>query len=456
MKLYRLVTVILIGIIGWGCSTGSDQKRAHISGQFSSINSADTTKAFSGLELTIIKRDSANADPDTLFNTTTDTTGAFSGIATFPEKQQYPMLFSRNNQELGQMGIILADGDSVRIEGEFPNLEESISISSREHDAMAQYQRLNKNFRRINQAARSGQLKGDSLRQQLHIWADLYWDVYEDNQGTIASWLSARESVRILQGLDNQKMMNRIRAVQENDELVDLGATYGKNFVANDHGIDTALAYLDTLSRITEQKNKAMQIDMERIKLLYDSARVDAAKEHLDLFKEEYPDDESSKEWVESMSYDLNYLSPGDSIPDFQFTQNGKTISRDSLLGSPYILEITRLSNKLYQNQFDRTVVIHGIYKNYGLQVVTIPLDESQITVDAFFDERVKPWPVADAQAFDREKLLKEFNIQLIPTRFLIDREGKIVRKYVGNEYDDVIQGIQTIIEKDKDKEPPS
>ena len=109
----------------------------------------------------------------------------------------------------------------------------------------------------------------------------------------------------------------------------------------------------------------------------------------------------------------------------------------------------------MYQNQFDRSVVIHSIYKTHGLQFVTIPLDTSQVTVDAFFQERVKPWPVAVAQAFDQEKLLKEFNIQVVPTRFLINREGEIVRKYVGREFDDVIQDIQTIT-KNKGKEPAS
>jgi thioredoxin-related protein len=87
------------------------------------------------------------------------------------------------------------------------------------------------------------------------------------------------------------------------------------------------------------------------------------------------------------------------------------------------------------------------------LEVVTLPLDENQVTVDAFFEERVKPWPVADAKAFDRQELLKKFNIRMIPTRFLIDEDGQIIRKYVGNEFDDVIQGIQKIINKDNSKE---
>jgi len=444
-----LLVAILIGVLG--CSSGTDQKQTYISGNLTVADSVDATRDFSNIGFTIISRDSANADADTLFHTLTDTSGRFSGKVTFERKRQYPAIISRNKQNLARVGVILADGDSVQITGELPDLNKTLSISSREHDAMTQYQRIGKSFQRVMRFARAGRLSGDTLRQELNKWSNLYWEVHQNNPGTIASQLSARESIRILQGLDNQKMMQRIRAVQENDSLSDLGATYGKNYIAKNQGLESALAYLDTLSSITESKDKGMRIGMERIKLLYDSARVEKAKEKLATFTNEYQKDQMPQQWVESMRYDLNYLSPGDSIPNFSFKDNGKTISRDSLLGNPYIIEITRLSNRLYQEQFDRTVVIHSIYKNYGLQVVTIPLDDSQVTVDAFFEERLKPWPVASAGAFDEEQLRKEFNIQFIPTRFLIDREGNIVRKYVGNEYDDVIQGIQTIIQKDKE-----
>jgi glutathione peroxidase-family protein len=194
-----------------------------------------------------------------------------------------------------------------------------------------------------------------------------------------------------------------------------------------------------------------MRVKMERIKLLYDSARVEQAKKLLNDFEQNYRDNENAQSWADAISYDLNYLSPGDTIPSFSFQVNGNTFSRDSLKGTPYILEITTLANRLYQEQYDRTVAIHSLYKNFGLQVITIPLDNSQVTVDAFFEARgIKPWPVAPAQAFDRQELLELFNIRVIPTRFLIDREGKIIRKYVGREYTDVIQGIQSIIKQDK------
>lgn len=456
MKLNRLLVLILVGFTALGCSTGSKQKQAHVSGNFTVSDSIDATKDFSGIGFTIIHRDSANADADTLFHALSDSNGTFSGVAHFDERRRYPLLISRNERNIARIGVILSEGDSVFITGQLPNIKGTVTVESQEHDALEKYQQLGENFNRLMQFARAGRISGDSLRQELLRWSDIYWNLYEKEQGTIASEFSARESIRLLQGLDNPKMMNRIREVQNIDALSDLGATFGKNYIAGTKGLDSAIAYLDSLANITETKQKSIRIDMEQIKLLYDSARIEAAKDRLDVFKEQYPNNKSSKSWVESISYDLNYLSPGDSIPDFQFTQNGKTISRDSLLGKPYILEVTRLTNRLYQDQFDRTVVIHSIYKNFGLEVVTLPLDENQVTIDGFFEERIKAWPVADAQAFDREQLLEKFNIQLIPTRFLVDREGSIIRKYVGNEYDDVIQGIQKIIKKDKEDEEPT
>jgi len=454
-KLKYYFIVLVIGVISWGCSSEPESKTAHISGSFTVSDTIDSSGDFSGIGFTIIKKDSANADADTLYHAVTDSNGSFSGMATFQEKRRYPLIISRNNRNLARGGVILAEDDSVFITGQLPNIRETLNIASREHDAMETYQRLGKNFRRVMQVARAGQLKGDTLRDELQKWTNLYWDVYEEEEGTFASNFAAREAIKILESFDKPQMMNRIRIVDDHDDLSDLGATFGKRYMAENKGLDSALVYLDSLAQITESANSSKNIARERIKLLYDSARVDKAQQELTAFKEEYPEDSTSN-WVESMSYDINYLSPGDAIPEFQFSQNGKVISRDSLSGTPYILEVTRLSNQLYQEQFDRTVVIHSIYKNYGLEVVTLPLDESQVTVDAFFEERVKPWPVADAQAFDREELLEKFNIRLIPTRFLVDENGQIIRKYVGNEFEDVIQGIQKIINKDNNEEPAS
>ncbi|MDZ7714696.1 MAG: TlpA disulfide reductase family protein [Balneolaceae bacterium] len=443
------VIIITIAFI-FGCSSEPEVNEAVINASFTVADSIDSSGDYSGIGLTIVHKDSANASADTLFHAVTDSAGTLKGTARFSERNEYLSYISRNGRNLARVGLILADKDTLDIKAEFPGIEQTFTVSSREHDAMNVYQRVNRSFERVRAFMQAGRVSQDSIGIELQKWSDIYWEVYKDYEGTLASQMGASESIRLLQGWNNEQMMERIKQVRENDDLVGLAATYGKDYLAEQEGLDYAVSYLDTLYKITEGKQAKMQIQMEQIKLLYDSAKVEAAKTRLASFNDQFEGNKQAQDWAENISYDLNYLAPGDTIPSFLFRENGQTISRDSLIGTPYILEITTLSNRLYQQQYDRTVVIHSIYKNYGLQIITLPLEDSQVTVDAFFEERIKPWPVADANAFDRAKLLEDFNIQLIPTRFLIDAEGKIYRKYVGREYQDVIQGIQALTDTER------
>ena len=42
--------------------------------------------------------------------------------------------------------------------------------------------------------------------------------------------------------------------------------------------------------------------------------------------------------------------------------------------------------------------------------------------------------------------MIDKFNIQFYPTRILIDSEGNIVRKYIGEEFEGIIPGITEIL----------
>ncbi len=446
----------MVALVAWfmGCNSyQQEQPSAWVYGKITVADSIDASRDFSNIEISIIQKDSAQADADTLFYQVTDSTGTFAGNASFPEKRFYTLRIDRNQRQLGQSSVILSDQDTIRIEAELPGIQQTLEIQSNEHQALKQYRRINRNYQRIVRYIQRGVLSGDSARTELNKWADLYWEIYSNKKGTIASRMAAVDAINIYESLDGKKMMQRLRQIQENDNLASVAASYGKEYLAENKGLNHSLKYLDTLQSITADSLTSMTIQQERIELLYDSARIDLAKKQLADFKEQFGSTQSAQSWIESIEYDLTYLSPGDGIPSFSFNDNGKQVSRDSLLGTPYILEITLLSNRLYQNQYDRTFVIHNIYKNFGLEVITIPLDQSQVTVNAFFDEREKAWPVAPANAFERENLIEKFNIRLVPTRFLVDRNGEIVRKYIGEEYQDVIKGIQTII---KTEEPAS
>ena len=442
--------ILLVGfsilLLSTGCSSDDGEMETPIRGSITIADSVNSSGDFSGTNLVIVKKDSAAAAADTLFDASTNKEGAFSGMVGFPRRGQYSMRISRKGQLLGQTGIILAENDSINITGELPGLRQTLKIHSKEHDALSTYNRVEQNFQRVTAFARAGKLKGDSLATELKKWPDLFWQVYEENPRSVAGGLAARRSIDLLSQWDPEAMMQKVRQIQQDDDLVMLAAVHGKNYLAQSQGLDYSLAYLDTLKNQTQSQQSLMRIDMERINLMYDSARIEQAREALESFKNTYDEDQFAGEWAVSMTYDLEYLSPGDAIPEFSFMYNGNEVSREKLKGTPYLLEVTPLANQLYMQQYDRTVVIYNIYKNYNFEIVTIPLDTSQVTVNAFFNERMQPWPVAPVSAFNEDTLIKTFNIKNVPVRYLVDEEGRIARRYIGREYTDIIQGIQQIM----------
>lgn len=444
---FRSLLAILFTIVTLvGCLESGKKRQAMVKGTITIADSISKNQDYSGTGITIVSRDSANTISDTLFNSSTNANGQFSGMAEFPERRQYMMVISRNGQDLGQTGIILAEDDTLDIKAELPDIGRTLELSSREHKALETYRRVDRNFQRLVAFGRAGQITADSLAGELQNWPNIYWQVYEEHTGTLAAQFAAKKAIELLSQLDRSRMMERIGQIEDNDALVYLAATYGTEYTAQNEGLDEAIRYLQRLESKSGTSTARMRIQMERINLLYDSTRGVQARKALNTFKNEFEDDTIAQEWAASVEYDLNYLSPGDAIPDFSFTDGGETISREELKGTAYLLEITELSNPLYQQQFDRTTVIHSIYKYYDFEIITIPLDTAQASVNAFFENRPRVWPVASADAFNSQELVKTFNIQALPVRFLIDHQGRIVRRFEGSEYRDVIKEIQNTL----------
>jgi len=100
----------------------------------------------------------------------------------------------------------------------------------------------------------------------------------------------------------------------------------------------------------------------------------------------------------------------------------------------------------LYQQQFDRNIAIYHIYKNYGLEFLTVPFDATEVILNAFFDERARLWPFAQPGTFNTDDLREKFNLNTLPTRILVDKNGIIVRKYEGTEFNDIVRGLQIVL----------
>lgn len=73
---------------------------------------------------------------------------------------------------------------------------------------------------------------------------------------------------------------------------------------------------------------------------------------------------------------------------------------------------------------------LHALYKDKGLEFVSVSIDtDKEAWRQAMADEQM-PWK--QALSPDKDKTLRDFNIQGVPTLFLIDREDHIIEKFTG------------------------
>lgn len=414
------------------------------SATFSVADSIDDSGDYSGFGLLIFSRETPEAAADTVFYGVTDSTGFMEGTIQLENAGSFPVQITRNGRNLGAFRILLSGNDTVNVTGEFPSLDQSLEVDSREARAMKMFQRVDNGFRRTNRFIAAGQIADSMLVPEFRKWADLFWEVYEDQKGTFASKFALEQSIDLYNRFDKPEMFEKLNSAFGEDMAFGLAITFGKNYVAERNGLESAVAYLDSVKSLTRIKEINRAIDQSVIKLNFDSARVEEARNLLTEYENTYlEDDEELPFWYKNMRFEITELAPGMDAPAFNFmTVDGDTVNNESMLGTPFVLEFTLMANKLYQSQYEEAALIYQLYNPSGLEYFTLPFDASANTVIGFFEERDRFWGLADPPSFSAEQMSDRFNVQFFPTRLLIDRQGKIVRKFVGEEFEDIIPSI--------------
>ena len=454
MKTARLFLVAALIVFAAACSRNNadEQPRTWIAGKITVDSTLEESGNFSDIELLSVIR-TPDEDRDTLFYAVTDSSGSFSGEAIFPARSIYPLLISRNQNTFGILNVVLANGDTMQISAELPNINQTAEIVSEEQEVLQIYNRVDRAFNRVARFINAGAFPADSIDGELLKWSDIYWEVFEEHIGSYGAKLAGESAVSVLAGVNDSLLIERANAVMQNyDRLLPGTRSLLIEYYTQTEGLDRAVAFLDTLDMKPTQLSEQIALDMERIELLYDSSRVDRAGSLLNQFREQYSEYGSAMEWAENISYDLEFLAPGYPFPELRLMlSNGDSLNTSNLEGTPYLIEITRLDNPLYQQQFDRTLAIHQIYSNFGLQIVTIPLGATEVMLNAFFEERPRLWKVVQPNSFDSDTMLELLNINRVPTRFLVNGDGTIIQRYVGTEYDNIVRGLQQITNQNEE-----
>ena len=129
--------------------------------------------------------------------------------------------------------------------------------------------------------------------------------------------------------------------------------------------------------------------------------------------------------------------APAFSLPDL----NGNSVASSSLRGKVVILDFWATWCPPCRAEVPDLVRLQAKYRDQGLAVVGLSLDAGGAKdVQPFVEEH----DVNYTMLIGNEEITKAYgNISMIPTKFVLDRDGKVVQRFVGQTPPEVIE--QTI-----------
>lgn len=445
-----LSIAILLPLMLLTSCAGKAQETGHsaiVKGNITVDESLDDSGDYSGFEVSIVtyRQDMEQQ----VYSAVTDVAGYFEGTAEFPEKSEYVLLVSRNENRLASTVVVLADGEEITLDAKFPDFNNNHSISSPENDAYNVYQRLQRQFDRIVLHINSGQVAEQDIDNQFETWTNLFWQVREDYPGTLAASRATASALEILSGWDDEEALRRIEETADDNLLTETALSVGVFANLRLHGADEAIEYLDNLKVRTNNVDQQIQIDITMIELMYDSSRVASAKERVAQFERDYRNQlDQYENWLQSIKYDLDVLAPGLAFPSLELSGlDDAIISNDRLSGSYVMLEVVRFDSRNYQAMYPEMLNLYEQLHADNVEFVTIPAHDSQVTVTAFFSERDRKWLVANAGEYQSKNIPEKLNVGQYPVRFLIDTEGKIIKKYYDVGYENLLADLLELID---------
>jgi peroxiredoxin len=117
--------------------------------------------------------------------------------------------------------------------------------------------------------------------------------------------------------------------------------------------------------------------------------------------------------------------------PDATFTLlSGQKVSTADLKGKVYLVNFWATNCETCMKEMPQMVDTYNRFKGKGLEFVAVAMNyDAPMYVTNYAQTRQLPFKVA----MDDGRAAKQFgNVQLTPTTFLIDKDGKILKRYVG------------------------
>ena len=144
----------------------------------------------------------------------------------------------------------------------------------------------------------------------------------------------------------------------------------------------------------------------------------------------EFVTQKSRKLGKHGLSYRLTeaYEKFGESAPDFSATDlDGNPISLQQYRGKIVLLDFWAVWNSFCIGDILNVKKIYDTYKDQGFEVIGVSLDTDETKLRNYLKENNIPWRQIFSGQERQSPLAQQYDVKSIPTRWLIDRDGKLI-----------------------------
>ena len=386
----------------------------------------DSTRDYRDFEVLVAVDN--EGEPDTLGYAVTDSTGTFTMEVTAPTRGRYSLVISRRGQILTLGALAVADGDTATVRGEFPMGNRPLRIRSVENSAWMAYENtMTQHRNRLLELVQSGEYTEAMATNMVRQSSTILWQMRETFAETMGAEAAAAEAVSMTVGWDDSLALARAWEIPpENIRYVEV-AQAARNAAARLNGQQAALDLLESFLENATTDLDRRTLEFEIIVAHLDSSRYDVALTKARAFEEKYAGTDY-EEWGNRAVYELENLIPGKEAPLFAIRDvAGDSLRLDDLRGQTVLIEFYHPQDDGYERELEgRNALIREVS---GLEIISVSVAPDTLITEAFFDSRVIP----GRHAINPSGLTLLYNINVVPTRFLIDSDGLIRAKYVGS-----------------------
>jgi len=401
--------------------------RSGLSGHITVRPEIDSTADYRGFEILVAVDN--EGEPDTLGYAITDSTGFFSMDVEVAERGVYALIVSRRGDllELGHLAV--ADGDSASLNVALPTGSARMRPRSQENAAWQAYQNTrlqhDQNLIALTQAEEYNE---SAVNLQISQTAMILWDLREIYEGTMGAEVASAEAVVMNAGWNDSLVVAWGAEVSpENVQFGEVGRTV-RQAMNRLHGSQAALEVLEDYTQRAIRDEHRAELMSERVMAHLDQQEHAEALAAAERLSAEFPES-AWAEWAARAAYEIQHLLPGMPAPGLiALDTAGVQVNLADLAGRYVVLEFYRPEDDVFQREVEGRNHLIAEFGHDRVEFVSISLQPDTLVNEAFFEERELP----GVHIYGTTNLARLYNVNVLPTRYLIDPDGHLVEKFVG------------------------